>query len=327
MEVKNIIEWIGNAKTIGISGHIRPDGDCIGACLALYTYLKKECPDRKVDVYLEEPLKKFAFLKNSKEVNNDYPDDKQYDVFIALDCGDAGRLGKAEKYFNQAETTICIDHHISNENFARKNLVEPNASSTCEVLYTVLDEEKIDEAVAEALYVGIIHDSGVFKYTCTSGKTMEIAGKLIEKGVPFNQIIDETFYQKTYIQNQILGRCLLESIMVLDGRCIVSVVNQKTLKFYGASSKDLDGVIDQLRITKGVEVAILLHETATQEYKVSMRANGEVDVSKIAIYFGGGGHKKAAGCTLNGSYYDVINNLTKLIEEQLDMMQADGSIA
>ena len=135
--------------------------------------------------------------------------------------------------------------------------------------------------------------------------------------MPFQQIIDETFYQKTYMQNQILGRCLLECIMVLDGRCIVSAVSQKTLEFYGASSKDLDGVIEQLRITKGVEVAILLYEIATQEYKVSMRANGDVDVSKIAIYFGGGGHKKAAGCTLNGSYYDVINNLTKLIEEQL----------
>lgn len=320
---ENIIEWIGNAKTVGISGHIRPDGDCIGACLALYAYLKKECPDKQVDVYLEEPLKKFAFLKYSKEVNNDYPDDRQYDVFIALDCGDAARLGEAKKYFQKAAETICIDHHISNEKFARKNLIEPDASSTCEVLYTVLEEEKIDKAVAEALYVGIIHDSGVFKYTCTSKRTMEIAGILMEKGVPFDKIIDETFYQKSYIQNQILGRCLLESIMVLDGRCIVSAISQKTLEFYGAASKDLDGVIDQLRITKGVEVAILIHEIDTQQYKVSMRANGDVDVSKIAIYFGGGGHKKAAGCTLNGSYYDVINNLTKLIEEQLNAMETE----
>lgn len=318
---ENIIEWIENAKTVGISGHIRPDGDCIGACLALYAYLKKECPDKKIDVYLEEPLVKFAFLKYSSEVNNDYPDDRQYDVFIALDCGDAERLGEAKKYFQKAADTICIDHHVSNEKFARKNLIEPDASSTCEVLYTVLAEEKIDKAVAEALYVGIIHDSGVFKYTCTSKKTMEIAGKLMEKGVPFDKIIDETFYQKSYIQNQILGRCLLESIMVLDGRCIVSAISQKTLEFYGATSKDLDGVIDQLRITKGVEVAILIHEIDTQKYKVSMRANGNVDVSKIAIYFGGGGHKKAAGCTLNGSYYDVINNLTKLIDEQLKAME------
>ena len=320
---ENIIEWIGNARTVGISGHIRPDGDCIGACLALYAYLKKECPDKQIDVYLEEPLVKFAFLKYSSEVNNDYPDDRQYDVFIAMDCGDADRLGEAKKYFQKAADTICIDHHVSNEKFARKNLIEPDASSTCEVLYTVLAEEKIDKAVAEALYVGIIHDSGVFKYTCTSKRTMEIAGKLMEKGVPFDKIIDETFYQKSYLQNQILGRCLLESIMVLDGRCIVSAISQKTLEFYGAASKDLDGVIDQLRITKGVEVAILIHEIDTQKYKVSMRANGNVDVSKIAIYFGGGGHKKAAGCTLNGSYYDVINNLTKLIDEQLKSMETE----
>lgn len=315
--MEHIIDWIGNGKKIGISGHVHPDGDCIGACLALYTYLKNMCKDKEIDVYLEQPLKKFAFLKHSQEVQTEYPDGRKYDVFITLDCGDTERLGEAKKYFQQASHTICIDHHISNENFAKKNLVEPDASSTCEVLYTILQEDKIDEAVAEALYVGIIHDTGVFKYTSTSKRTMEIAGKLIEKGVPFQKIIDETFYQKTYIQNQILGRCLLESILILNKKCIVSMVNRKTLEFYEASSKDLDGVIDQLRVTKDVEVAVLIHEIATQEYKVSMRSNGNVDVSKIAVYFSGGGHKKAAGCTLNGSYYDVINNLAKLIQEQL----------
>ena len=115
-----------------------------------------------------------------------------------------------------------------------------------------------------------------------------------------------------------MGRCLLESIRVMNGKVIFSALSQEIMKFYGASSEDLDGIIDQLRIIKGVEVAILLHEVKTQEYKVSMRSNHTVDVQRVAVYFGGGGHKKAAGCTMQGSVYDVINNLTGLLEEQME---------
>jgi phosphoesterase RecJ-like protein len=120
------------------------------------------------------------------------------------------------------------------------------------------------------------------------------------------------------MQNQILGRCLMESILVLHGKVVVAALNRKMIEFYGASPSDLDGIIDQLRVTKGTEVAVFVYETDFNEFKVSMRSNGEVNVSKIAVYFGGGGHIKAAGCTMNGSVYDVINNLTPHIEAQLD---------
>jgi phosphoesterase RecJ-like protein len=146
---------------------------------------------------------------------------------------------------------------------------------------------------------------------------MNIAGKLISKGIDFSELIDESFYSKTYIQNQILGRCLMESILVMDGRVVFASINRRMLDFYEASSSDLDGIIDQLRVTKGTEVAIFVYETDFQEFKVSMRSNGEVNVSKIAVYFGGGGHIKAAGCTMKGSLHDVINNLTPHIEAQL----------
>ena len=139
---------------------------------------------------------------------------------------------------------------------------------------------------------------------------------LLSKGVDNSKIIDESFYQKTYVQNQILGRCLLESILVLDKKVIVSCINRHQMEFYQAKAYDLDGIIDQLRVTKGVEVAILIHETGIGEFKVSMRSNGEVDVSKIATFFGGGGHIKAAGCSMKGDSHDVINNLTLHIENQ-----------
>ena len=146
---------------------------------------------------------------------------------------------------------------------------------------------------------------------------MRIAADLMEKGIDFSGIVEKTFFEKTYLQNQILGRALLESMMMLDGKCIVSAVKQRTMEFYGVTAKDMDGIVSQLRCTKGVEVAIFLYESGVQEYKVSMRSKETVDVSRIASYFGGGGHLRAAGCTMQGSIHDVVNNLTKHIEKQL----------
>lgn len=315
--MNQILQQCSKAENIGIAGHIRPDGDCIGACMAMYLYLKKEYPDKNIDVYLECVPETFKFLKKAEEIKVNYVENVVYDLFIALDNGDQKRLGKMEPYFENAKNTICIDHHISNTKYADINHLDNKASSTCEILFELFEEEKIDTNIAEALYLGIVHDTGVFKHSNTSERTMQIAGKLMSKGVAFSRMIDESFYQKTYIQTQILGRCLLESILVMDGKCIVSYLSKKMLDFYGADSDDLEGIIDQLRVTKGVEVAILVYETNVQEYKVSMRSNEKVDVSKIAVYFSGGGHIRAAGCTMNGSIHDVINNITEHIEAQL----------
>ncbi|MDU6263800.1 MAG: bifunctional oligoribonuclease/PAP phosphatase NrnA [Anaerocolumna aminovalerica] len=316
--MEKILERLKDAKTIGIVGHVRPDGDCIGSCMALSLYLKHNLPeDRIIDVFLEPIPNKFLLWKEAALVKQTNDSHIIYDYFIALDAGSKDRLGFAEVYFNEAKTKINIDHHISNTGFGDINLIVDNASSTCEVLFNLFDEDKIDLEVAKALYLGLIHDTGVFKHSNTREKTMNIAGKLIAKGVPFSKMIDETFYQKDYLQNRILGKCLLESKLFLDGKCIVSSLEKDTLSSYGVSPADLDGIIDQLRITKGVEVAVFLYETGHQEFKVSLRANGDVNVSKIAVLFGGGGHVKAAGCTMEGSVSDIISHLTNLIEEQL----------
>lgn len=313
----NILDKISGAISIGIAGHVRPDGDCVGSCMAMFLYLGKRYPEAKIDVYLEMVPEVFHYIKGIDSVHTSYETDKQYDVFIVLDCGDLERLGDAGTLYVNAKNTINIDHHISNTKFADVNYVLPDASSTCETFYTIFEQEDIDKHIATALYTGIVHDTGVFKHSNTSAQTMRIAGDLLSHDIPFSKIIDESFYQKTYVQNQLLGRCLTESILVLDGKCIVSTISQKTMEFYGARPKDIDGIIDQLRVTKGVEVALLLHETGTQQYKVSMRSNNQVDVSKIAVYYGGGGHVKAAGVTMQGTAYDVINNITKMIYQQL----------
>ncbi|MDF2473891.1 MAG: phosphoesterase RecJ domain protein [Anaerocolumna sp.] len=316
--MNNILNEIKNAKSIGISGHVRPDGDCTGSCMALYFYLKQNLSeDVIIDIYLEPIPEEFRIWEETNLIKQLYNKNISYDLFISLDNGSLNRLGFSKEYFLNAARTIDIDHHISNDKFADLNHVIVNASSTCEVLFDLFEEDKIDNKTAEALYLGIVHDTGVFKHSNTTEKTMNIAGKLIARGIPFSKIIDETFFLKTYVQNQILGRCLLESFLILNGKCIISAVSQKTLDFYYAAASDLDGIIDQLRVTDGVEVAVLIHETGFHQYKVSMRANGSVDVRKIAENFGGGGHIKAAGCTMNGTLHDVINNLTLYIEHQL----------
>ncbi len=309
-----LLDAIDRAETIAVCGHIRPDGDCVGSCMGLSGYIQKNYTGKTVDVLLEEIPASFDYLKDEELLTKKA---STYDLFISLDCGDKERLGKASKAFEQAEHTVNIDHHVSNTLFAEENHVEAEASSTCEVLFTLLCEDNIDFAVAAALYTGIIHDTGVFKHSNTGRRTMEIAGRLIEKGIPFSKIIDESFYLKTYKQLQILGRCLLASIRVMDGKCIFSVVTKRVMEFYEAKPSDLDGVIDQMRTTEGVEVAILLDERTSGEFKVSMRSNERVNVSEICQFFGGGGHIKAAGCTIKGSAHDVINNLTEHIEKQL----------
>lgn len=317
----NLIDELAGAQRVGIAGHVRPDGDCIGSCMALYEYIKNNKQAfgiKHIDVRLETIGNEFHILKNTEIIKNIFEDTEPYDVFISLDCGSIDRLGKAQKYFKEAKKTINIDHHISNDFFGDVNYIIPEASSTCEVLYGLLEEEKITKQIAECLYLGIIHDTGVFKHSNTSKWTMEVAGVLMGKGIEFSKIIDKTFFQKTFMQNQLLGRCLMESFLVLDGKVVVSVVTSKVLDFYKASSGDTDGIIDQLRLTKGTQVAIFIYEIEPGRYKVSMRSNEEVNVSKIAVYFGGGGHIKAAGCTMNGSVHDVINNLTPHIEAQLE---------
>ncbi len=311
-----IIEEVRDAKTIGISGHVRPDGDCIGSVMGLYLYLKKALPEAQIDVYLEKPADIFGCIKEIEQIRSECRKEMKYDVFVALDCN-AERLGDFYALYENAGKRINIDHHISNPGSGDVWVIEPQRSSTCELLYDLMEEEQIDEEAAKALYIGIIHDTGVFKYSNTSPRTLQIAAKLISFGFDFPKIIDETFYEKNYIQSQIMGRAILESIRFLDGRCIVSMIDRKTMDFYQARPHDLDGIVNQLRIVKGVECAIFMYETGSMEYKVSMRSNGKVDVAAIAVQFGGGGHVRAAGCYMNGTYHDAINNLSLHIAEQL----------
>lgn len=317
----NIREICKDAERIGISGHVRPDGDCVGSCLGLYLYLKKLFPRKEVKVFLEKPADIFSCIRGYEEIEvlgKETPEVAPFDVYFALD-GRKDRLGAAEALFEKAKVTVNIDHHVSNAGGCGDyNYVEPDASSTSELVCDLVEDKVLDADIATALYIGIVHDTGVFRYSCTSPKTLRTAAKLIGLGIDFPRLIEETFFEKTYVQNQIMGRALLESMLIMDGKCIVSYIDRRTMDFYQVTSKDFEGIVSQIKLTKGTECAVFMYEINTLEYKVSLRSTEKVDVAKVAEMFGGGGHVRAAGCTMNGTFHDVINNLSVHIEEQLE---------
>ncbi len=314
--MNSLAEQLAGVKTAAIAGHVRPDGDCVGSCLATYHYIRTFYPSVEVTLYLEPIPNIFRFLAHADEIVHSCVEEKAYDLFIVQDCGDPARLGDAEKYFRTAKKTICIDHHISNKSFADENYIVPHASSTSELVFELIGEAQIDRAIAECIYVGIVHDTGVFQYSCTSAKTMRIAGFLMEQGIDFTKIVDETFYAKTYEQNRIMGKALQESRLYAKGKVIAGFVTAQDMAEYHVLPKHLDGIVSQMRVTKGVEAAIFLYEME-EGYKVSMRSNGRVNVAALAVQFGGGGHVMAAGCSMQGAPEAIIRMLVEEMEKQL----------
>ena len=310
-------EIIKDKKLIGIAGHVRPDGDCAGSTLAVYNYIKDNYSDKDVRLYLEPIPNIFKFMKRADQIRSDYADDDVFDLFIALDCGDLGRLGNAAKYFENAKSTLCIDHHASNSSFADINYIFPDASSTCELVFEVIDRTKLKKDIAECLYTGMVHDTGVFQYSCTSAKTMEIAGILMETGIDYPKIVDETFYTKTFGQNKILGQALLNAELYLDGAVIASVITQAEMDKFSVLPKHLDGIVNQLRVTKDVKIALFLYENEDKTFKGSLRVNGDYNVAEIAAEFGGGGHVKAAGFTIDGPIDTAMNRILSVIREKI----------
>ena len=201
--------------------------------------------------------------------------------------------------------------------FGEYHYVVPEASSTSELVFNLFPKERITKEIAECIYMGMVHDTGVFQYSCTGRSTMEAAGFLMELGINYPKIVDETYFAKTFEQNKILGTALLKSELHENGRCISCVITKADMEAYHVLPKHLDGLVSQLRSTKGVEAAVFIYETEANTFKVSMRSAEYVDVSSIAVKFGGGGHMRAAGCTLTGNSDEIIATIVTEIAKQL----------
>lgn len=315
--MNQFIEKIEQAETIVIIGHIRPDGDCVGSCLGMYNYIMDNYPEKQVDVYLGEFDTEFLFLNGADKIRHQVQQGVTYDLCLALDCASIDRFGDFGVYYETAGIKAAIDHHASNPGYGDICLVQPQAAAACEAIYGILERDKIRENCAAALYLGIVHDTGVFKHSNTTKETMCIAGDLIALGAKPSEIIDRTFYSKSYKQNRILGKALLNSYLALEGRCVITCLRKKVFDLYHATSVDVDGVVDQIRVTRGIEVAVFYYEYQPNTYKFSLRSNRYVDVSQIAIGFGGGGHVRAAGFSLEGKAEDVIALVLEQIAKQL----------
>ncbi len=205
-----------------------------------------------MDLYLEPIPNIFKFLKRSEEIIHECTEHEPYDLFIAQDCGDTGRLERLHSILRQQKRQSA-----STITSATRVLQMRTISFLMQALlrswYLILDEKKISREIAECIYVGIIHDTGVFQYSSTSAKTMNVAGRLMNMGIDFTEIVDKTFYTKTYQQNRIMGQALVQSRLELGGAVITSVVTKEQMEEFEVLPKHLDGIVSQLRVTKDVE--------------------------------------------------------------------------
>ena len=309
----------GDVRTVIILGHIRPDGDCVGSCMGLYQYLKDNIPCLEVEICLQKFSDSFCCLCGADRIQlMDTMDlSRIFDLCITCDASDRLRLGEAAALFDHARHTICIDHHITTQGFAEINYIKGGLSSCSEALGQLLDMEKISMECAKCLYLGVVHDTGVFKFNSTTFETMCYAGRLMEKGFDYTAIIDRTYYGRTKSQTLVCGKAMSTMKTADHDRIAYTVVTLEDMETYGADLRDMNGIVDQLRVVNGVEVAVFVYEMEPGCYKVSLRSNHQADVSTIASAHGGGGHVQAAGFDCRMEYDSLLNMLLEEISAVL----------
>ncbi len=316
--LENINEQIVNSKSILILTHEYPDGDAIGSSLALRLALLKL--EKKVAVYIPVPDKMYSFLPGYNEmlIGNTVPDAKDFDLCISLDASDQDRLGIAKDLFSQVGNTICIDHHITNQNYADLNYINAVASSTCENLMVIMASigVAINKEIGECLYTGMLTDTGGFRYNCQP-ETLEMAATIMETGVNINTIYRIVFDVVSINKLKLIGRCIDRLELLEDGKIAFTYMLQTDLEELKLDESDSEGIVNQGRNIDTVEVSIFAKEREDGSFKISLRANEIVDVSIIASKFGGGGHVRAAGCESAMTMDQIKQALVDEIKKQL----------
>lgn len=314
--MNRIIEQIKNAADIALICHVSPDADTLGSTFALYEELVRL--GKKAVVIADEKLPEYLdFICDDYIV---YDTCRRYELCICIDCGDDKRIGKRFELVNAAKTSINIDHHYTNTEYADINYVDSHAAATGEIIYRLLREMKLDipVSVATKLYAAITGDTGGFRYTNTTPDTMRIASNLLEIGVKQWDVNKRIFEEKNIGTVMLLGELSSKLITEEDGKICAVILKNELCDKYGVSIKDMDSIIDIPRSVRGCEIAVSFKQTKERLTKVSLRSNGEADVSKIALKFGGGGHKKAAGLVLE---LPVLEAYEKILEEAKNVLR------
>ena len=314
VELDKLINVISSANNIGIFTHKSPDGDAIGSALALYLGLKQLKKD--VDIITDDYSRSFLFLSNLDKIQKEGA--AKYQVCISLDCATRALLYDPTSSFDKADTTICIDHHASNQFYANINYVEDKSPAACKTLIKILKllGITITKEIGEALMTGIITDTGGFRYETVDDETFEFAAQMLDVGVNISNIYLRTFDTQTKAQFKLTTIATSRLKFMSKGRIAVTYITLDDIKKTNAQIGDHEGIVNIGRNVEGVIVSIFLREDR-EGYKVSFRGNLDVDVSEIALIFGGGGHKKAAGCLIKSSLEEAIKKLVKATEQRL----------
>ena len=316
MTIDNIKEEIQKAKDVVILTHENPDGDSIGSSLAMYLTLKKL--GKQVDVIIPECPETFKFLPGAEEIKKEGKDEI-YDLAICVDVTGISRLNGYSKYFEDAKVKIQIDHHQVNEMFADYNFVNPASPACAQNLIFIIDQlgVEIDKEIGTCLLTGIITDTGGFKYEGVSAETFEFTSWLLAKGVNVSDVYKKVMQMKTRANFELRKLVMDRMEFLHDNKIAFTYMTLEDEKNVGAMPGDNEGLVEIGRDIEGVEVSILIREKSNG-YKASLRSNEYVNVSDICVAFGGGGHKKAAGCDMHGSLeqikLQILNEVEKYIK-------------
>lgn len=315
MQYTKIIQAINEAENIAIISHINPDGDTVGSSLAIFKALKMY--GKKPYIFCDNEITgKISVLAGVENYNTEKLN--KYDLSIAVDCADIDRMGECVLEFKKGKRTMVIDHHKSNNKYGDINLVEYTAAATAQIMTKILDEmHLLDDEIAQLLYSGLVTDSGGFTFSSVTPETMQVASMLLKYDFKAYEIC-EHFLKKTTMQVfKLKSRVLNKAKFYDDGTIGIITFSQTDFDETQTNSSNTDGIINNIINIEGVRVAVSVSYTGNMSYKVSFRTGEDVDSSKLAMVFGGGGHKNAAGCRISGFYEDVIDKILKAVRDEI----------
>ncbi|MEZ5175892.1 MAG: bifunctional oligoribonuclease/PAP phosphatase NrnA [Acidimicrobiia bacterium] len=310
-----VVAALKDAESIGVVGHVGPDGDALGSMIALA--LGARNAGKAAVASFDEPFvvpTEMAYLDTSVLVRpSRFPSD--LDLAVVVDTSTRGRVGALAPPMEAAKSLAIIDHHISDGAWGDIVLIDPSAAATAELVFEVLDALKwpVTEPMATALYTGLVTDTGRFQYSATTPRTHHIAASLLGAGVSPDAIGQRLFEEQPFgfytVASRVLGRAVLDA----DRAFVWSVMRQEDLDAADLAYHEVDALIDLVRLARGTEVACLLKEAKPGVHKGSLRSRGIVDVAAIASAFGGGGHHNAAGFTTSENPERIIEEITRLL--------------
>jgi phosphoesterase RecJ-like protein len=309
-----------------LTTHINPDGDALGSLMGLGLALLNA--GKNAVMIMPHPVSvAFQFMPGSRHIQKTVDLLARFDVGITLDCTDITRAGEeAQEVLQRAGKLLNIDHHISNQYFGDLNVVDPQAAATGEIIYDLLLKAKmpITSEIATNLYTAIITDTGSFQHQNTTAKCLRTAALLLDCGAAHRVVQQHLYEQRSLESLRLLARGLESLSLNKEGTVAWMTISRDSLYSSGATVDDSEGLIDYVKSLKGVEVGIVFKEVNPSEIKVSFRSNNYLDVNRLAAHFGGGGHERAAGCTINGELGDIEQIVIRKTEEQLFAMNENS---